>query len=461
MKPQADSPTAMRESFKLFCSVAANKRFSIQSVDIRAAFLQSKELDRDIYLEPPKDLRQPGTIWKLKKPLYGLDDASRKFWIRVKEIFHAEGLQKVTGDEAFYFKHHNGSLIGMILTHVDDFSMAGTKEFLTNIIEVIRANLTVSKVEVDSFRFTGIDVSKVENTIVISMKDYADSIDYIDSFRNGKPDDRLTYIELKLYRKYTGKLSWLAANTRPDLAVVALQMSIKGKDATLKDLKRINHVVDWIRDKESKLVFSCIGPCEELRVVGIGDASYHMDRKSIGGSLVLLGNIRNNAAVPLYWKSKTIQKVCHSAKASETRNLVICKDDTLFFAGQIAQLMYGDSSKRLPIKIFTDSVPLLESIGSTKQIEEKMLRNSITDFKEDIEQGYVDSYSWLETREMLADVLTKECRKNKRLDEVLLQNTFSCIQNEDFKVVLGDGELKIVNKPCQAIDKEDQRGSNL
>ena len=146
---------------------------------------------------------------------------------------------------------------------------------------------------------------------------------------------------------------------------------------------------------------------------------------------------------------------------SETRNLVICKDDTLFFSGQISQLMYGDSSKRLPIKIFTDSVPLLESIGSTKQIEEKMLRNSITDFKEDIEQGYVDSYSWLETREMLADVLTKECRKNKRLDEVLLQNTFSCIQNEDFKVVLGDGELKLVNKPRQAIDKEDQRGSNL
>ena len=452
MKPQADSPTALRESFKLFCSVAANEQFGIQSIDIRAAFLQSKELDRDVYLEPPKDLRTLGIIWKLRKPLYGLDDASRKFWIRVKEIFHAEGLQKVTGDEAFYFKYHNGSLIGMILTHVDDFSMAGTKQFLLDITKAIQANLTVSKVEMDSFRFTGIDVTKLKDTIEISMNDYADSIEYIDSFRNGKPDDKLSDIELKLYRKYTGKLSWLAANTRPDLAVVALQMSIKGKDATLKDLKRINHIVAWVKEKESKLVFSHIGSRDELRVVGIGDASYHMDRKSIGGSLVLLGNIRNHAAVPIYWKSKTIQKVCHSAKAAETRNLIICKDDSQFFAGQVAQLVYGDLSRKIPIKIFTDSIPLLESIGSTKQIEEKMLRNSITDFKEDIEQGCVESYSWLETREMLADVLTKECRKNIRLEEVLLKNSFSRIQNEDYKVILGDGELKLVNKSSQADD---------
>ena len=81
-----------------------------------------------------------------------------------------------------------------------------------------------------------------------------------------------------------------------------------------------------------------------------------------------------------------------------------------------------------------------------------MLRNSITDFKEDIEQGCVESYSWLETREMLADVLTKECRKNIRLEEVLLKNSFSRIQNEDYKVILGDGELKLVNKSSQADD---------
>ena len=78
-KPQADSPTAMKESIKVFLALAANEEFDLQSVDIRAAFLQSRTLDRDVFMEPPKDLKEEGALWKLKKPLYGLDDDSRKF----------------------------------------------------------------------------------------------------------------------------------------------------------------------------------------------------------------------------------------------------------------------------------------------------------------------------------------------------------------------------------------------
>ena len=44
--PQSDSPTMLRESMKLFFSVAANEQFELRSVDIRAAFLQAIDLDR-------------------------------------------------------------------------------------------------------------------------------------------------------------------------------------------------------------------------------------------------------------------------------------------------------------------------------------------------------------------------------------------------------------------------------
>ena len=100
----------------------------------------------------------------------------------------------------------------------------------------------------------------------------------------------------------------------------------------------------------------------------------------------------------------------------------------------------------LPVKIFTDSISLLESIGSSKQIEEKMLRNSIADFKEDLEQGLVKSYNWLETKEMLADVLTKECRRNQQIVEILERNVFVNARSEKNQVLLGDGEIKITNK---------------
>ena len=224
MKPQLDSPTASKESFKMLMAVAANSGFKLASVDIRVAFLQSKVLDREVFIEPPSDVKKQGWIWKLRKPLYGLDDALRKFWLCVKEVFLCElGLQTIHGDEAFYYSNVEGSLQGAILTHVDDFYIAGTPDFVKRVIDHIGRELTVSKIEEDCFRFTGLDIKKVDNGIKVSMEDYTNSLEDIKEIR--KVEDRnepLTKLEMKEYRKMTGKIAWLAYSTRPDLSFTAL-----------------------------------------------------------------------------------------------------------------------------------------------------------------------------------------------------------------------------------------------
>jgi hypothetical protein len=187
--------------------VSTNENFDIDKYDIRAAFLQSENLDREIHVEPPKDLKEEGKLWKLVKPLYGLQDASRKFWLKVKKVLKKYGLLLVIGDEAFYYIMKNGRLVGMILTHVDDFFMSGTKAFLIWIGSVLNYELQVSKVEKNKFRFTGIDVEKVMGGIRISMNEYADSLENIENIRDAKNDELLTKTELSLYRKFTGKIA--------------------------------------------------------------------------------------------------------------------------------------------------------------------------------------------------------------------------------------------------------------
>merc|ERR1711942_172455 len=157
---------------KMFFTVAANEDFELRKIGIRAAFLQTKQLDRDVFLKPPKDIKKEKIIWKLKKPLYGLNDASRKFWLRVKSIFKELGLRKLYGDEAVYYKlNEEGNLEGMVSTHVDDFDVAGRKKFVEMLTKKISIVLDVSTVENDCFRFTGIDVEKVKGGIEISMED--------------------------------------------------------------------------------------------------------------------------------------------------------------------------------------------------------------------------------------------------------------------------------------------------
>ena len=49
-------------------------------------------------------------------------------------------------------------------------------------METISRELTVSKIERDRFRYTGIDVSEVEDGIVIQMEDYVDSLEDVKKF---------------------------------------------------------------------------------------------------------------------------------------------------------------------------------------------------------------------------------------------------------------------------------------
>ena len=61
-------------------------------------------------------------------------------------------------------------------------------------------------------------MKSVSDGIEISMEDYSRSLKRITEIR--KTDDRnesLTKLEMKLYRKMTRKIAWLANSTRPDL----------------------------------------------------------------------------------------------------------------------------------------------------------------------------------------------------------------------------------------------------
>ena len=150
---------------------------------------------------------------EVKETPLGLDDASHKFWLRVKEFLKTIGLKVMEGDEAFYYLHRNGDLIGMVITHVDDFTLAGTEAFVYEVIETVSRELTVSKIERDNFRYTGIDVKTVNDGIEVEMRDYVDSLEEVREIRKAVRDDPLTRAELKVFRKMTGKLSWLANST--------------------------------------------------------------------------------------------------------------------------------------------------------------------------------------------------------------------------------------------------------
>ena len=69
--------------------------------------------------------------------------------------------------------------MGAVIIHVDDFTLAGTEDFIKKILETISQELTVSMIEKDKFRYIGIDVSAMEDGKEVEMEDYVDSLEEI------------------------------------------------------------------------------------------------------------------------------------------------------------------------------------------------------------------------------------------------------------------------------------------
>ena len=82
-------------------------------------------------------------------------------------------------------------------------------------------------------------------------------------------------------------------------------------------------------------------------------------------------------------------------------------EDSVYAANQLEQMLYGDISRRILICLFTDSESTLESVASSKQIVTKTWRTAII---ERLLSGEITLIAWLPTKNMWADLLTKETK---------------------------------------------------
>ena len=52
-----NSPTVSKKSFRSLLAVCASKEFEVKTTDIKSPFLQTDELTREVFLQPPKEAK--------------------------------------------------------------------------------------------------------------------------------------------------------------------------------------------------------------------------------------------------------------------------------------------------------------------------------------------------------------------------------------------------------------------
>jgi len=209
----------------------------------------------------------------------------------------------------------------------------------------------------------------------------------------------------------------------------------------VNDLRKANKAIKKAKDEISKVNYTRVGDFKDLKVITITDGSYlklEEKTKSVMGRFVFLSGADGKIVNCIGWKGKTIPTVCKSPKASETRAAEKAVEDAIFVARTLCELYRGKRGEdQIPVIIYTDSQALLDSMNSTRQIENKLLRPIIKWFKQCLDSKMVKEVKWCDTEVCLADILTKSGSKltEKALD--LLRNnemvdlTFSREKNKE------------------------------
>ena len=418
---KTDSPTLSRESLRLVLSTIANYEFDLQGCDVSSAFLQGAPLDREVYMYPPKEFRTPGKVWLLKKPVYGLADSGRLWYQRLREEILKLGCKELTGDGAFFHMHKNGELIGLVGTHVDDLIYGGTPEFEQTVITPLMNTFNISKTDHESFVFCGMSLRQNSDySITVSQRDYAQTIENLPDYSNFSDPEKLT-----LLKSVAGQVGYLSL-TRPDLVFDSSELLRVGK--TLDErLKLAEKLLVKVKNGSGDITFNKLGDLDDLELVCYSDASYNnikYGKVSTAGCVILLkGNFGHCA--PIFWTSKPITRVTRSTMAAEARALELAVDYAILFSRQIREIYTGErTTNGITVKCYIDSNTLHDAIVSSRQFEEKALIHLIYCLRDKILHNEVQKITWVGTKSMLADGLTKSNISMERLMHMIRTGTF-------------------------------------
>ena len=86
--------------------------WDIKSFDVTSAFLQGNCIEREVYIKPPPEWDGgEDLLWKLKRCLYGLNDAPRAWYERVLQLLIESGGKASLYDAAVFLWHENNTFL--------------------------------------------------------------------------------------------------------------------------------------------------------------------------------------------------------------------------------------------------------------------------------------------------------------------------------------------------------------
>ena len=302
---QTSSPTARLSSLRFILALAAAQDWEIHQIDFKNAYLNG-DLDEEIYMKQPPGFEEPGRedwVCKLLKAIYGLKQAGRQWYLKVKELFEGLGLQRCEYDQGVFYLHLPELNI-IVAIHVDDCTLVtNTKAVMERFKAEIASRFEISDLG-EAKWLLGFEIRRDRRarTISLSQGSYIDTLisrfNLIDANPTTTPLDPHSDLFLpitdsmrqemrhKPYSQLVGSLMYAAICTRPDIAYSTSTLAQFMSDPSPTHWEAAKRVLRYLKGtKDLALTFG--GELTDL--VGFTDADWgsQAHRHSISGSVFM------------------------------------------------------------------------------------------------------------------------------------------------------------------------------
>ncbi|KAL2324867.1 hypothetical protein Fmac_023925 [Flemingia macrophylla] len=316
-------------TIRVILALASTNKWQLQQLDVSNAFLYG-DLSEKVYMTIPQGLRGHGSsqVCKLKKSLYGLKQASRKWYEKLSDLLISCGYKQSHADHSLFIKH-NGDEFTALLIYVDDIVLTGNSAAeMAQIKYVLHSNFRVKGLGALKY-FLGLEINHSVDGIYVSQRKYCLELltdsgmlgckpcsTPMDSSLRLRQDDLSDLLDDPLsYRRLVGRLIYLTT-TRPDIVFATQQLSQFMAHPTKSHLCAVRRVLRYLKGYPSKgLQFKRDTP---IHLIGFIDADWATcadTRRSITGYCFFLGNSL------VSWKTKKQNTVSRSSSEAEYRAL--------------------------------------------------------------------------------------------------------------------------------------------
>ncbi|KAL4558415.1 hypothetical protein LXL04_036615 [Taraxacum kok-saghyz] len=365
------SPVAKLVTVKMLLAIAAAKKWDLVQLDVNNTFLNG-ELNEEVFMDIPSGLDFQGEsknsdsklVCKLNKSIYGLKQASRKWFEKFSQFMLSIGFIQSKSDYSLFHKGKGDDYVAL-LVYVDDIIITGnSKQGIAFLKTQLSKKFKLKDLGSLGY-FLGLEIAKSKEGIMVSQRNYSlqlleDAGLLAAKAKNTPMDPRSSlnshngedYDDPSQYRRLIGRLIYLNI-TRPDLSFAVKQLSQFMSRPKIPHYEAACHLLRYLKQAPGQGIF--FPAKSNFQLKGFCDSDWAKcteTRRSVTGFCIFLGESL------ISWKSKKQPTVSRSSGEAEYRAMAVTTAKLVWLKQLLKDfdihskeqtLLFGDNESTLQI----------------------------------------------------------------------------------------------------------------